>query len=92
MKRQRIIELKVKQKDELLKEIELRYKALYNSPLFSVFIIDFEGNLLDVNNTALKLLGYTKKDLPSLKISSLLDNDQLSIAFRTIEHVKKQDL
>ena len=70
IKKQRIIENKVKQKDEFIKEIELRYKALYNSPLFSIFIIDFKGNLLDINNTSLKLLGYNKKDLPALKISS----------------------
>lgn len=89
MKKQRIVKRKVKQRDELLKEIELRYKALYNSPLFSVFVVDFDGRLLDVNNTAARLLGYPKKELTALKISSLLDNDQLRLAFRTIKHVKK---
>jgi PAS domain S-box-containing protein len=78
MKKQKIVERKIKQKDEQLKGIELRYKALYNSPLLIVFIVDFEGNLLDVNNTALNLLEYTKKEVTTFNISSLLDNNLLS--------------
>lgn len=92
MKKQRIIERKIKYKEELLKEFELRYKALYNSPLFIVFIVDFEGRLLDVNNTGLKLLGYTRKELAAITISSLLDNDELKLAFRTIRLIKQTEV
>jgi PAS domain S-box-containing protein len=89
MEKQGISEHKINQKNELLKEFELRYKALYNSPLFIVFIVDFEGRLLDINNTGLKLLGYTRKELTALTISSLLDNDELRLAFRTIKYIKQ---
>ncbi|MBU7013441.1 MAG: PAS domain S-box protein [Theionarchaea archaeon] len=60
-----------------LKELEERYRALFDRTLYCVYINDFDGNILDANETALNLLGYTKDEIPSLNFSALLDSDQL---------------
>ena len=56
---------------------EERYHALFNRSLQYAIIQDFEGNILDANETVLKLLGYDRKDILHLNIASLLSEDQL---------------
>jgi PAS domain S-box-containing protein len=68
-------------------EVDERYRALFDSSLCSVYIHDLEGNFLDANKTALRILGYTKKDLPSLSISAILDRDQVPVARKRIEDI-----
>lgn len=81
-------EAKYYQMEKILKETRSRYDALFDSALSCVYVHDLEGKFLDANKTALKLLGYTKKEIPSLNISSLLYKDQLFNAFKTIEEIK----
>jgi PAS domain S-box-containing protein len=69
--------------------VDERYRALFESSLCGVYIHDLEGNFLDANDTALKILGYTKKEVPSLSLSSILDKDQLLIACKRIEDIKR---
>jgi PAS domain S-box-containing protein len=59
-----------------LKESEERYRALFDRSMDCVYIHDFKGNFIDINDAALHLLGYEKKDIPSLNLSSLLSPDQ----------------
>ena len=70
-------------------EAEERYKALFESSLFGVYIHDLEGNFLDANETALGILGYTKKELPPLSIATILDRDQLLVARKRIKDIKR---
>jgi PAS domain S-box-containing protein len=65
-----------------IEELETRYEALFDRTLYCVYVHDFEGNFLDANNTALNLLGYTRKEISSLNFSSLLDGDHLQKAVR----------
>ncbi len=74
---------------KLLKESEERYRALFDRSLSCVYVHDFEGNFLDANTATLNLLGYKKKDIPSLNFTSLLDNDQLPQAHKAIGEIKK---
>jgi len=68
---------------------EERYKALFDRTLYCVFVHDLEGRFLDANACALKLLGYTKDDIPSLSLSSLLDEDHLHKALKAMEETKQ---
>jgi len=78
-----------KKMEESLKESEERYKALFDRSLYLVYLHDFEGNFIDANDATLKLLGYKRKELPSLKFSSLIDEEQLPLALKNIEEIKK---
>ena len=75
--------------DEALKEIQERYEAFFNRSLFCVCVHDFEGRFLDANKAALNLLGYTKKELLSLSLFSIIEEDQLSDALKTFKKIKK---
>ena len=78
-----------KQAEEALRESDARYHALFDRTLYCVYVHDFEGRFLDANDAALKLLGYTREELPSLNISSLLGEDQLPTAFKTLKEIQQ---
>jgi PAS domain S-box-containing protein len=80
---------KRKRMDESLKDVEVRYKALFDRSLYCVYIHYFEGRFIDANEAALNLLGYTREEIPFLNISSFLGKDQLFTAFKTIEEIKQ---
>jgi PAS domain S-box-containing protein len=82
-------EIKHKQAKELLQENQEKYKAFFDRSLYCVCMHDFEGRFLDVNNTALNLLKYTKKDLTSLSLFSLIEEDQLPDALKTFKEIKR---
>ncbi|MBU7036540.1 MAG: PAS domain S-box protein [Theionarchaea archaeon] len=75
--------------EKALKESEERYKALFSGSLHCVFTHDLEGRFLDVNNATLELLGYSREELDSLTLYSLLDQDQVSQARARIEEIAK---
>ncbi len=70
-------------------EYEESYKALYNSSVWCLYIHDFKGQFLDANQAALDLAGYHENEIATLKISSLLDEFQLSRANQNIEEIIK---
>jgi len=78
-----------KRAEEALWETDARYKALFDRMLYCVYVHDFEGRFLDANDAALKLLGYTREELPSLNISSLLGEDQLPTALKALEEIQQ---
>ena len=51
-----------------------KYHELINAMSESVWVIDFEGNFLDVNNSAAKTLGYTQEELLSFGIRGIDSN------------------
>ncbi len=53
-----------KKKAELaLKSSEQKFKTLFNSALDAIFIHDMKGNMLEVNEGASKMLGYSRETL-----------------------------
>ncbi len=80
---------KAKKKLEKLKDWEGRYKALFDRSLYYVFVHDLEGNYIDANKAALNLLGYKKKDIPHLNFTSLLDEEQMPLAKKTLAEIIK---
>lgn len=53
----------LKQAEEVLRKSEKHYRELINGMTETVWIIDYNGDLIDVNQTALEKLGYTKPEL-----------------------------
>jgi len=83
--RQKMDELKQTEKE--LRESEERYKELFERSLDCVYIHDFEGNFIDVNQTALGLFGYTKKEITSLNFASILSEDELLKASNALRDI-----
>jgi len=82
-------EIKYKQAEELLQENQERYKAFFDRSLCCVCMHDLEGRFLDANKAALNLLKYTKKELTSLSLFSLIEEDQLPDALKAFKEIKR---
>lgn len=92
--RQRIAELEKceaahKKTEEKLQEIKARYQSLFDRTLYCVYVHDFDGNFLDANDAAFKLLGYTRKELPALTLAEVLDQKQLAMALKRANELKR---
>jgi len=63
-----------------IKESEKKYKDLCNSMNDTVWVIDFDANFIDVNETAVSRLGYTREELLSMgpaEIDSSLNKKEI---------------
>lgn len=56
------------QSQAALAESERNYKELINGMNETVWVIDFDGNLIEVNSSAVRLLGYSRKELLQIGI------------------------
>jgi PAS domain S-box-containing protein len=61
-------------------ESEERYRALFDRSFYAVFIMDLEGNILDINDIGLQLLGYSRVHLKDLNFWNLISEDQAADA------------
>ena len=76
-----------KKAEEKLKESEERYNGLYERIRDSIYVHDFEGNIVDANPSCLDLFGYSKEEIRSVNFATLLDEEQLPIAFKALEEI-----
>jgi PAS domain S-box-containing protein len=76
--------------EKKLKESEARYKALFDCSLELIYLHDFNGRILDANNTAINLLGYALDEIKELKIDDVLVPDQIPIVNKLINEVKNK--
>jgi PAS domain S-box-containing protein len=72
---------------EAQRESQEKYSALFNRDLLCVYIHDFEGRFLDVNEACLHLLGYTAEEFLSLKFAELIGEDQFPEAIEAFEEI-----
>ena len=64
-----------------------QYKVLFEKSIDAIYLHDLMGNFIDPNPAALDLLGYSKEEVPSINISSLLSEDQSKVAFERLEEI-----
>ena len=58
-----------KRAEAVLRESEARVRHLIDANIIGIFIGDFDGNIVDANDTYLRLLGYDREDLLSGRIN-----------------------
>jgi diguanylate cyclase (GGDEF)-like protein/PAS domain S-box-containing protein len=66
--------------EEALRESEEKYRELINGMNDTAWVIDFEGNFIDVNNAAIEVLGYSREELLSMgphDIDNALDAEEI---------------
>lgn len=70
-----------KRTERALLASERNYRSLIDGMTETIWVIDFEGNLIDVNRTASEVLGYSKEELLSIGIygvDSFLTKEQIA--------------
>ncbi len=74
---------------EAAKESEERYQALFERSFDVVFILDFEGKFLDASNAGFNLLGYSREELGTITLTTLLTDEQIPLVFSTIQELRE---
>ncbi len=69
--------------EKALRESEKNYRTLIDGMNETVWVIDFNGNLVDVNNTAPMALGYSKEELRSIGFHGI-DNSLKMADFKAL--------
>jgi PAS domain S-box-containing protein len=70
-------------------ETILRYKELFENVSDPVFINDFDGKFLEVNDGACRLFNYSRKQLLSMRLNELVKREQLKILSQNAKKIKK---
>ncbi len=79
------------QKSEIaLRDIEARYRTLYEQRILAVFMLDLQGRFIDANDAALRVIGYKKEDIKKISLVTILSGDQLLRAYQIIEEIKEK--
>jgi len=67
-----IIDISERRKAEkALKASEEKYRSLINGMNDTVWVIGFDGKFIDVNAAAVKVLGYSREELLSMKVTDI---------------------
>ncbi len=72
-----------------LKASESKYSRLFNKSSDAIIIHDLEGNITDVNERALELLGYEKDETLKLKIDDLHPENALEESKQAFDIIKE---
>lgn len=67
--------------EEVVREAERRYKAIFDSQLQMVYIHNEQGIMLDANDYALERLGYTRDDLGKVSMQDILHQEDIPKIF-----------
>ena len=66
------LEETVLERTQALQEAEYRYRTLFHAAADPIFINDLEGIMLEVNDEACRLLGYTREELLRLTVYGVI--------------------
>jgi len=63
-----------KKAEEALRESEEKYRELLNGMNDTAWVIDFDGNIIDVNDSAVDVLGYSREEFRSIGLTGIDSN------------------
>lgn len=69
-----------KQAEQALREGEERFRSYIENAPYGIFVADEDGNYIDVNEAAVAITGYSKAELLTMSVSSLIPEDLQSKA------------
>ncbi len=80
------------QAEKSLKGSEEKYNKLFQHSSDAIFLHDPGGNILDVNQKALDLLGYQKEELLSLRIPDLHPASSFELSQQAVQKIMEQGI
>jgi len=63
--------------EDQLKKSEQKYHSLIEQASDAIYLLDFEGNLTEANESMCEMTGYSREELLKMNIASLIDPEQL---------------
>ncbi|MBD3226598.1 MAG: PAS domain S-box protein, partial [Candidatus Lokiarchaeota archaeon] len=77
--------------EKLVKQNKENLENLFNSLNDFIFVLDGDGNILEVNKTVLERLGYTKKEITSMNVLDLHPQELRDSTKRQFEKIIKRE-
>jgi PAS domain S-box-containing protein len=81
------LETRVAERTAELRASEEKYRALLNEASDAILLADTQGNWLDANRRAEKLLGYTKTQLTQMRVQDLHPPEEVARAHATFQRI-----
>jgi len=66
---------------------ENRFRVLFNNSSDEIFLADFDGNFIEVNNTALERLGYTREEMMKKNFTDIKTPKYVALVKPNIEKI-----
>ncbi len=79
-----------RQAEDALRQSEARFRRLAESGIVGIVVADVLGNIHDANEASLRMFGYVREEIASLKWSTMTPPDQGHLAVQTIEQLVKE--
>jgi PAS domain S-box-containing protein len=76
--------------EEAVRESEEKYRELFESSSDGILLHNMEGVLVDANQKALDILGYTRAEIPSLHIRDLHPAEALDESKRAFDRLTRE--
>ena len=70
-------------------EQERNYREIFNSSTDAIFILDLKSEILDVNDSMLRMYGYKREDIEKLDVSELSSGKDIYTTQVVGEYIKK---
>ena len=77
-----------RQAESALNESEEKFRTIFQSASEGIFIADNQGNYTEVNDTGLKMLGYTKEEILQLNLKDLIPEEELAQTVKTFSKIR----
>ncbi|MFH1360176.1 MAG: PAS domain S-box protein [Candidatus Omnitrophota bacterium] len=61
--------------EEVLRESEIKYRVLFEASTDAIFLETLDGRILDCNEAACKMYGYTKDEITALRVDEIVPED-----------------
>ena len=76
--------------EDALRESESKYKALYEFSADGIFLTDYNGTIVDANEAALKMYGYSSEEIRGTRVVDLVHPEDLkAIPFKLQEIIDR---
>ncbi|MEB3160094.1 MAG: PAS domain S-box protein, partial [Synechocystis sp.] len=79
------LEQKIEDRTRALENSEKRYRFILDNAADAILLADLEGNLLECNQQAVALLGYSAAELKTMRVDQIHPPDQLDIIRQTFQ-------
>jgi len=77
-----------RQTEDALREVERRFRTLFDQSLDMVLLVDFDGHTIEVNPAATRLLGYPREHLLGLPVWTYLRDEERPLAVQLLSTIK----
>ena len=81
------LEIRVEERTQAVRESEASYRNLLDQASDAILITDMEGNLVETNQKAIQLLGYSKDEIVQLKFPEVYPSEEISLALDAFEKI-----